>query len=409
MNLQTISSPLKKRIAIVDGLRGTALLGIVLAHALGWFIAGFIPEKVWQVYQHDVASTVVSYIDGIFISGKFYTFFSFLFGVSFALQFTQRKPDDTHFNRRFLWRLVLLFIIGFIHHIHWRGDILGIYAIAGVFLLLFNYFNSNTITVLAILLCLNTPILLKNTYKLYYPDKPKTEKIQKQENEKANIENNKNYQTLKTGTYTAILHQNFQDFAFKADFQWNSGRFFVTIGFFLLGLLAGRKKVFEHLDTLKPVFRKTLWLTLVLNVVIVALFLTIQFTIPYEKLPTWFNAFAELLFSVHSCTMTLFYITGFSLLLSKTSWQGVLTNLSYIGKMALTNYLLQSTIGILLFYGYGFGLAGNFSPAWCFVLGIMIFIGQIFFSKWWLSQYYYGPIEWLWRSATYWQWQKMKR
>jgi uncharacterized protein len=124
MNSTSSSS---NRIPLVDGLRGIALLGIVIAHALGWFIAGFIPESVWQSYQNSLPTTIVNYFDGIFISGNFIPF-SLLFGLSFSLQFTNRKADDKHFELRFLWRLALLFVIGFIHHIHWRGDILGIYA-----------------------------------------------------------------------------------------------------------------------------------------------------------------------------------------------------------------------------------------------------------------------------------------
>jgi uncharacterized protein len=100
------------------------------------------------------------------------------------------------------------------------------------------------------------------------------------------------------------------------------------------------------------------------------------------------------------------YVAGFSLLLSKISWKGILEQLSYVGRMALTNYLLQSFVGILLFYGFGLGLAGDFNPAWCLLGAVAVFLLQILLSKWWLSRYYYGPIEWLWRSATYGKWQK---
>jgi len=95
--------------------------------------------------------------------------------------------------------------------------------------------------------------------------------------------------------------------------------------------------------------------------------------------------------------------------LSKTYMEKVLINFSAIGKMALSNYLLQSAIGVMLFYSVGFGLAGDISPAWCYVIGIGIFIFQIIFSKWWLSKFIYGPMEWLWRSATYLKWQAIKK
>jgi uncharacterized protein len=403
------TSSSSNRIALVDGLRGIALLGIVIAHALGWFIAGFIPESVWQSYQNSLSTTIVNYFDGIFISGKFYTFFSLLFGLSFSLQFTNRKADDTHFELRFLWRLALLFVIGFIHHIHWRGDILGIYAFLGIFLLLANFFSNRVVLILAILMSLNTPILVIRTVEYWHPSPKVSEVVAKKEQEKSNKEQLKNFQTLKAGSYTQILQQNFKDFAFKADFQWNSGRIFVTYGFFLLGLLIGRLRLFDHFQEYKKQFKKTVWACFILNIVIVTFFITLQATIPWDKLPSWFGIFSEFLFSIHSATMTIMYVAGFSLLLSKISWKGILEQLSYVGRMALTNYLLQSFVGILLFYGFGLGLAGDFNPAWCLLGAVVVFLLQILLSKWWLSRYYYGPIEWLWRSATYGKWQKMQR
>ncbi len=397
-----------QRILLVDGLRGIALLGIIIAHTLGWFIAGFIPEKIWQVYAQDVPSTVVSYFDGIFISGKFFTFFSFLFGLSFSLQFSQRKADDAYFSLRFLWRLVILFLIGFVHHLHWRGDILGIYAFLGVFLLLINALNNQWVSILAMALMLNTPILCRNLYALYQPQVSTASQISNDANNDTKAQE-KNFYTLKQGSYTAIIQQNFKDFAFKADFQWNSGRIFVTLGFFLLGLLAGRRKIFEQFETFKPLFKKGFWLVFTINLSIIMLFFSIQALVPQDQLPRWFPAFGELLFSLHTVCMTLMYIVGFALLLYQARWARLLRSLSYIGKMALTNYLLQSAIGIGIFYGVGLGLAGDFSPAWCLVLAIVLFMGQILLSKWWLQHFYYGPVEWLWRSATYFSWQKMRR
>jgi uncharacterized protein len=71
------------------------------------------------------------------------------------------------------------------------------------------------------------------------------------------------------------------------------------------------------------------------------------------------------------------------------------------GRMALTNYLLQSVVGTLLFYQYGLGLWGQVSRAWQFALVIAVFALQLVFSRWWLRRFRFGPVEWLWRWATY--------
>jgi uncharacterized protein len=87
------------------------------------------------------------------------------------------------------------------------------------------------VLILAILMSLNTPILVIRTVEYWHPSPKVSEVVAKKEQEKSNKEQLKNFQTLKAGSYSQIIQQNFKDFAFKADFQWNSGRIFVTFGF----------------------------------------------------------------------------------------------------------------------------------------------------------------------------------
>ena len=72
-----------------------------------------------------------------------------------------------------------------------------------------------------------------------------------------------------------------------------------------------------------------------------------------------------------------------------------------VGRMGLTTYLMQTFFGVLLFFGIGFGLLGEMGALACAAIGVMIFIVQIYFSRWWLARFRYGFFEWLWRSATY--------
>ena len=76
-----------------------------------------------------------------------------------------------------------------------------------------------------------------------------------------------------------------------------------------------------------------------------------------------------------------------------------------VGKMALTSYIAQTVFGLLLFYGVGFGLYGKTSPGTNYIIAIGFFVLQVFFSKWYLRYFYFGPLEWLWRSGTYLKWQ----
>ena len=110
-----------------------------------------------------------------------------------------------------------------------------------------------------------------------------------------------------------------------------------------------------------------------------------------------------------SLPMALAYI-AFIMLLCKSSIKQVLFNwLAPVGKMALTNYLMQSIIATTIFYGHGLGLFGNYGRAelYLFVFGIWFF--QIIFSHFWMRYFLFGPFEWLWRSLTYWKLQPMRK
>ncbi|MDT8416133.1 MAG: DUF418 domain-containing protein, partial [Flavobacteriaceae bacterium] len=99
--------------------------------------------------------------------------------------------------------------------------------------------------------------------------------------------------------------------------------------------------------------------------------------------------------------MPLLYI-GLVLHLYKSKMtQRYVRQLIPVGKMGLTTYVLQSAFGVFIFYGYGLGLLLKISGTTALGLGMLFFTLQIFFSKWWFSNYTFGPFEWLWRSLTY--------
>jgi len=85
----------------------------------------------------------------------------------------------------------------------------------------------------------------------------------------------------------------------------------------------------------------------------------------------------------------------------KKVWQRVLALLAPVGRMALTNYIMQTVICLLLFYGYGFGLFGTFGALKATLTALAIFIFQILVSGLWLRYFAYGPLEWIWRQLTY--------
>ena len=129
--------PAKKRIEIIDALRGFSLAGIVIVHMVENYIAAPTPEGALDATHTGVLDYVVDGFIMILLRGKFFALFSFLFGLSFFIQMDSAHQKGEDFRWRFLWRLLLLFAIGYLHHLFYRGDILTIYALLGVFLVPF--------------------------------------------------------------------------------------------------------------------------------------------------------------------------------------------------------------------------------------------------------------------------------
>ena len=77
--------------------------------------------------------------------------------------------------------------------------------------------------------------------------------------------------------------------------------------------------------------------------------------------------------------------------------------------MAFTNYLMQTVLCTLLFYGHGLGYYGSFERWQQALVVIAVWILQLWYSPLWLARFRFGPMEWLWRSLTYWQRQPMRR
>ena len=128
----------KNRLIIIDALRGFSLAGVAIAHIVEQYIAGPPMEGLQETANQGLIDGIVSGFLGIFITGKFFSLFSILFGLSFFIQMDSAEQKGKSFGGRFLWRAILLFIIGYAHHLLYRGDILTIYAVLVPFLIPFH-------------------------------------------------------------------------------------------------------------------------------------------------------------------------------------------------------------------------------------------------------------------------------
>jgi uncharacterized protein len=391
------------RIEIIDILRGFALLGIIIVHFTEQYYAGQPPEIHADMIAKNLADQIAMGIIGFFIQGKFFMIFSFLFGLSFFIQL-DKSDGSIKFVLRFGWRLIILFMIGMIHHLHYRGDILSIYAVLGFALLLTYRLPDKALLVLALALVIDLPAVGMRLYDAI-----------------AGASNDFNtdqkmllayYDTLKSGSYVSILKANFYEFLPKFQFQVFSGRIFITTGLFLLGLYAGRKKFFEkweeQIPFIKKLLKNSLW-TILGCVVFAVLFFGGAQLLKIEMNQGIQFAVGGLVYDVFNACLATIYIMWILLLFRKENWKPRLMHFYALGRMGLTTYLMQTLFGVLFFFSIGFGMLGEFGALTCLSIGIIVFAIQIYFSQWWLARFRYGFFEWLWRSLTYLKWQPFRK
>jgi uncharacterized protein len=400
------------RIRLIDALRGLSLALIVMAH-FGEQYLGFLPPRAQPYNIHGTADGVLEAASWIFLRGKGFGIFSFMFGLSFALQMqrAERRRPGTDFRPRFIWRLLILFAIGWVHGLAYSGDILTVYAALGVPLILFYRVRDRWLIVLAVLLLVGVPRIANRVIE------GRTSQAQLLSlQSRMNSEAEEHWRAVAVGDVPAIvrLHAT-TGFRAKWEFQFGFvGRGYQTFGLFLLGLWAGRSRVFEDVATHLRLFRRT-WrwtgtLTVLLPLIGGVVFVAgralggRQPQQPTGALPdfsSWPIVAGMGLFDAWNNSMTIFYITSFVLLFQRSRWQPRLLRFGPVGQMALSAYVSQTAIGVLVFFGFGLGLLGHFGNSVTIPMGLALFALEVWACQAWLARFRFGPIEWVWRSLTW--------
>jgi uncharacterized protein len=398
--MSTASSRLKptNRITIVDALRGFALAGIVICHVVENYIGSVTTAEFNDAVHQGLIDDIVDGFIGIFLRGKFIALFSFLFGLSFFIQMDNAHTKGKRFGTRFLWRLILLFAIGFVHSLFYRGDILTVYAILGIFLIPFYNVSNKWLLGIAALLFMGLARFLlfasiggEGVFTNFDID-PESPKVLAY------------YDTLKNGTLLDVFATNAtQGHIDKAEFQYGVfGRGYFTFAFFLVGLFVGRSGFFKRFKEETKLMKKILVYSLIALVVSFGImaggFISMGTNF---NLQSW-NAMIGLTgMDMSNAAMTIIYIVLFTMWFKKSKGEKLLLKFAPYGRMALTNYVLQSIIFTFVFFGWGLGLIGELRQVYTFLLALLFIALQMLVSKWWLQHFKYGPLEWLWRSLTF--------
>lgn len=405
--------PPSERIKIVDILRGFALFGILLVNMtifsrpIQAILFPVDPAASW----YDRAAEWFIRFAG---EGKFYALFSLLFGLGLFLQMERIEARGGRFVPLYARRLLILLGIGIVHaFLIWMGDILILYALLGFLLILFRKAKPRTLLIWMVIL-IAIPLLfsfaatgLVELGRSIPEGAAQIEQAFAQASAGYAADLERAYQVYAGGNFAEITAQRFADYlslGFTAYFVMG----FNVLAMFLLGVYFGKRGIFRDLEAHRGLFRRLLVWGLVLGLGGNALYATL--IMPISRIePTWPLLLATAAQGLGAPLLMLAYVSTVCLLALSPVWGERLRVLAPVGQMALTNYLLQSIVCTLIFYGYGLGLFGKVGAAAGLGLTILIYLLQIPFSHWWLSRFSYGPAEWLWRSLTYLKPQPMRR
>jgi uncharacterized protein len=395
-----------ERIEILDVLRGLAIGGILVGN-VQWFSGyGMMPDVL--AAQSPLADRVTHFLVHFFVEGKFYSIFSFLFGFGFALQISRAEDrGDTRaslFKRRLFWLLV----IGLLHaYLLWAGDILSIYALVGFVLILFRRKTNDSLLKWAFAL-MAVPIL---SYLLLYAlfiAFVSPESLAQFKGGQMDFWNEW-VRKVQQSNYLQII----SDFNLKYIVGRYAGLIFEMrlpkiLAMFLLGFYAFRRGYFQDLSSHQPLIRRVLIYGIVLGLIGNIAFAALaghEAVLP----PTSVGLIGVITYAFGVPALALGYIALIATLWQKEVWRRVLAFLAPVGRMALTNYLLQTVICVSIFYGYGFGYFGKVGATTATLTALAIFLFQIILSGIWLKYFNYGPMEWIWRQLTYRQRLSLRR
>lgn len=373
-----------QRIAEVDLLRGFALFGILIVNVAVatqlWSFGGTADDPRLG-FDGPVDHFVNAVVEALF-SGKFYLLFAFLFGYSFTLQIAAAQRAGVPANPRLLRRCGALMVIGLAHvYLLWIGDILTLYAFLCLFLILLRWLEPRTAVIGGAVLYFAWSIWA------FLPGSGGV----------AELAELFDVAALRAG-YTGSIGDTFTMQVSQAPWwiilTWFS-QGVPALGMFLIGMAAGKRKLFTDQTTLHRWAPRVFVAGLAVGLPVSAV--TFSHRIGWLHPPSYWDGIQQ----VVNPLMMFAYIAGIIMLTRSARTARYVALLAPAGRMAASNYVMQSVVLMVIYTGYGFGLADDVPPAGVIGIALVTYGAQLAFSHWWLRGHAYGPVEWILRAATY--------
>lgn len=373
----------------LDALRGFALFGLFLVH---------MPE-LYELYWAHPATDPVQLIwhDAVFktFADKAFALLALCFGVSFFIIMDRSARRGVDFTGRFLWRLFVLGAIGLAHSLWYRGDVLQVLAVMGIFLLPFHRVQSNRLVIgIAVFFLLQPVLVFKMICGLngaawaneapYFWSSPTPQVY------------------LTGGSLLETMRMNWTDgHRVTWEFMVETGRLSQILGLSLIGLVMGRTGFFSDAPRFKAVRYGGLAAAVLALVCMLCWGGRLSGLVPAT--PAMFMPRSVAGTIVGSLTnLCIMFVLLFAFLsLYHGPGHAILRLLAPAGRMTLSLYVGQSLVFVPVFYSFGLGLHATMLQSTAVLLGLAAFAAQLVFAHWWFRRFAYGPLEWIWRAATY--------
>ncbi len=395
-----------ERADILDILRGLAVLGIFLSNSIAFSRIAFLPFPVLENFPTAAVDFPLMFLDIILVDGKFYTLFSLLFGIGFSIILVRNEQRGINPLKIFYRRLFLKLFLGVDHLLLlWEGDILALYALIGFLLPLFRKCQDRTLLLWALVLILS-PIWIDVIRLLLHWNPGDGLLAIGQALDKKNgipsFESSENayYLTKATSGYAEILKWCQSAIFYRYEYILDSNRMLKVLGIFLIGFYVGRKQIFNRLEEYQPLLKKIQRWGFIIGIpfnIAIAVFFIDEYHIP----ESWLGLADTLTYAIGVVPMSFAYAATIALVWNKNRQKSWLNSVIPVGKMALTNYLMQTVFSVFIFFGVGLGIGGKIGYAYTVLVVLGVYVIQIIYSTIWFKYFNFGPLEWIWRQLTY--------
>ena len=394
-----------ERFVALDVLRGVAILGILVMNIQSF--ASPLPAYMNPLNYGDF-SGLNRWIWGlsyVFTAEKFLTLFSMLFGAGVVLMTSRLEKKGLHSGRLHYRRMLWLILIGLLHaYVLWFGDILFTYAICALWLFPFRRLKPRTLLTVGICFFSVTSLmgLLAGLSMPSWPEEDRAEMLAEwsppQEEIDAEVEAYRQgwWQQMRFRLPQALM---LQTSALLFMVMWKAGGLMlIGMALYKWGILTGEASLSTYRRLMVAGFG------IGFPLVVLGAWRNLEEGFAAE----WSMFVGAMPNHWGSALVSIAYASTYCFLLRTGRLGGWKDRLAAVGRMAFTNYLLQTILCTLVFYGHGLGLFGRVERAGQVAIVLAVWALQLVVSPIWLRHYRFGPAEWLWRSLTYGKPQPMR-